>query len=166
MRPINTRINLRDASNSHCLYVCSHNLGVYSVLTTLSLINDSIEVKCTEPRHHQIWTTKISFCHVAYILLRTKEKQYQEHSQDKYLKNQQEQNEHLKYHHAINNIWDLLAKSVQLDEHNKLIFPTEHIVHFPAVLTDLKQRALLLFEGTKVIYVYTHMLTYIRNVSL
>jgi hypothetical protein len=60
-------------------------------------------------------------------------------------------------HHHTNNIWDIIAKSVQFDKFNVLIFPTEHIVHFPSVLTDLKQPALLLFEGTKVIddvYIY------------
>jgi hypothetical protein len=54
MRPINTRVNIRDTSNTHCLYACSHNLGVHSVLTTLTLIHDSIEVKCVEPRYHQV----------------------------------------------------------------------------------------------------------------
>jgi hypothetical protein len=60
--------------------------------------------------------------------------------------------QHLEHeHHHTNNIWDIVAKSVQFDKFNVLIFPTDHIVHFPSVLTDLKQPALLLFEGTKVI---------------
>jgi hypothetical protein len=70
MRPINTRVNIRDTSNTHCLYACSHNLGVHSVLTTLTLIHDSIEVKCVEPRYHQVNRHTLIYIHTyTYIYI-------------------------------------------------------------------------------------------------
>ena len=143
MRPFN-RQRLEGSNKtlkSQCIFCTPHQIGGHCVLTTINVTDDSIEVKCIEPRDHQEWNVQISFTQVAAILLRLTEE----------------------LDEKVSVVWDFIAHSPELDivyssdtkeekeeevVHHEpiLLCDTQHIVYFEKILSSELLPAYRLYE--------------------
>lgn len=107
-----------------CLHTCSHRIEDRSVITSLSVVDNGIQVKCMEYRTYQSWEVVLSFCTVSALIQR--------------------------YHGRLPVLWDLICRSMQFSSEDwEVHLDTQHITTFPVVSNSKGNKAYNVFENTK-----------------
>ncbi len=106
-------------SRETLLHSCAHHLESKNVVANVLLLEDCVEIRCYEPRTREIWSQKISLCHVSAMVQ--------------------------SYHFDLSILWELLARCMQLFG-DDLSFSTQHIVYYNVVSSSAGQKALHIYE--------------------